>query len=50
MLSLTDVVTHSRGLAYLLIGCHASAPSGLSGVVAQVLVVVSSAGLLAEAP
>lgn len=42
--------TPSRGPRYLLVRCHSSAPSGLGAVVAEVLVVVSSAGLLTEAP
>lgn len=36
--------------AHLLVWRHASAPPGLSDVLSQRLVVVSSAGLLAEAP
>lgn len=50
-------MTHSRRKenvrfcwAHLLVGRHASAPPGLSDVLSQRLVVVSSAGLLAEAP
>lgn len=39
-----------RGAPHLLVGRHSSAPSGLGAVLAEVLVVVSSAGLLAEAP
>lgn len=45
-----DVVINSSDLAYLLVGRHAFAPSGLGCVAAQGLVVVPSAGLLAEAP
>lgn len=41
---------NSQDVAYLLVGCHAFAPSGLGCVAAQGLVVVPSAGLLAEAP
>lgn len=37
-------------ITYLLIGRHGSAPSGLGALRAEGLVVVSSAGLLAEAP
>lgn len=44
------IMLNKRNPAYLLVGRHAFAPSGLDCVTAKVLVVVPSAGLLAEAP
>ena len=42
--------TTGKPLAHLLVGRHAFAAAGLGCVAAQGLVIVPSAGLLAEAP